>query len=242
MEPVVEARNLTKIFDGFVAVDNVSFDLYRGEIVGLLGPNGAGKTTTLQILLGTLIPTKGSVRIFGLDINRHREEILKRINFSSTYTSLPYSLTVWENLRVFAGLYGIRDYKRKIEEVMELFEISDLRNKLTETLSSGQLTRLSLAKAFINDPEVLFLDEPTSSLDPDIADKVRQIIKRRKRLSSMTILYTSHNMREMEELCDRIIFLHRGRIIAEGSTAEVLNKFQERDLEKLFLKIAREKI
>ncbi len=241
MKPIVEAKNLTKIFDGFTAVDNISFDLYKGEIVGLLGPNGAGKTTTLQMLLGTLIPTKGTVKIFGLDINRYREEILRRINFSSTYTSLPYSLTVWENLRVFAGLYGIKDYRTRINKVMELFEISDLHDKLTETLSSGQLTRLSLAKAFINDPEVLFLDEPTSSLDPDIADKVRQIIKKRKRQSRMTILYTSHNMREMEELCDRIIFLHRGKIIAEGSTREVLKKFQESDLEALFLKIAREK-
>lgn len=238
--PLVETRNLTKVFDGFVAVDNISFSLYPGEIVGLLGPNGAGKTTTLQMMLGTLTPTSGSVWIFGLDLGANREEILGRINFSSAYTSMPLSLTVWENLRVFATLYGIKDYRARIGEVMELFDISDLRNKLTETLSSGQLTRLSLAKTFLNDPRVLFLDEPTISLDPDIADKTRTILTKRRDESDLTILYTSHNMKEMEEICDRIIFLHKGRIIAEGSTEDVLKKFQKDHLEALFLTIARE--
>lgn len=238
--PVVEARNLTKVFDGFVAVDNISFYLYPGEIVGLLGSNGAGKTTTLQMMLGTLTPTSGDVRIFSLDIKRNREEILGRINFSSAYTSMPLSLTVWENLRVFAMLYGVKDYRARIGEVMELFGISDFRNKLTETLSSGQLTRLSLAKTFLNDPRVLFLDEPTISLDPDIADKTRIILKKRRDESDLTILYTSHNMQEMEEICDRIIFLHKGRIIAEGSTEDVLKQFQKDHLEALFLTIARE--
>lgn len=241
MEPVVEAQNLSKVFNGFTAVDNISFNLYRGEIVGLLGPNGAGKTTTIQMLLGTLTPTTGSVRIFNLDIYKHREEVLRRINFSSTHASMPSSLTVWENLRVFAGLYGVKNYKNRINAVMDLFDINDLRHVMTETLSSGQLTRLSLAKAMINNPEVLFLDEPTASLDPDIADKVRNIIKERRNQTGITILYTSHNMIEMEEMCDRIIFLHRGKIIAEGSPREVLRQFDEKHLEALFLKIAREK-
>lgn len=238
--PLVEVRDLTKVFDGFVAVDHISFGLYPGEIVGLLGPNGAGKTTTIQMMLGTLTPTSGGIKIFGLDLKRDGEKILSKINFSSAYTAMPASLSIWENLRVFATLYGIKDYRAKIEEVMQLFEISNLKNKLTDTLSSGQLTRLSLAKAFLNDPKILFLDEPTISLDPDIADKTRTVLKKSRDATDLTILYTSHNMREMEEICDRIIFLHRGKIIAEGSPREILKRFQKDHLEALFLKIARE--
>ena len=238
--PLVEVKNLTKVFDSYVAVDNISFNLYPGEIVGLLGPNGAGKTTTIQMMLGTLTPTSGSVKIFGLDLNRDREYILGKINFSSAYTSMPSSLTIWENLRVFAALYGVKDYKKKIEDVMHLFEISDLKNTLANTLSSGQMTRLSLAKTFLNDPKILFLDEPTISLDPDIADKTRTILKNSRDETDLTILYTSHNMKEMEEMCDRIIFLHKGKIIAEGPPGEILKRFQKDHLEALFLKIARE--
>ncbi|MBI5193723.1 MAG: ABC transporter ATP-binding protein [Nitrospirae bacterium] len=239
-DPIVEVRNLTKVFDGFAAVDQISFCLYRGEIVGLLGPNGAGKTTTLQMLLGTLTPTAGSVKIFGLDINKNRQDILSRINFSSTYTSMPTALSIYENLRVFAALYGVRNYHEKIDEVMHLFDIYNLRNQLTETLSSGQMTRLSLAKTFLNNPAVLFLDEPTASLDPDIADRTRGILKMRRDRNGMTIFYTSHNMKEMEEMCDRIIFLNRGKIIAEGTPEEILRRYEEEHLEALFLKIARE--
>ncbi|MDD5433786.1 MAG: ABC transporter ATP-binding protein [Nitrospira sp.] len=239
-DPIVEVKNLTKVFDGFVAVDQISFCLYPGEIVGLLGPNGAGKTTTLQMLLGTLTPTAGSVKIFGYDINKNRQAILSRINFSSTYTSMPSALSIYENLRVFAGLYGVRNYRKKIDEVMHLFDLYNLRNQLTETLSSGQMTRLSLAKTFLNDPEVLFLDEPTASLDPDIADRTRTILKRRRDSYGLTIFYTSHNMKEMEEMCDRIIFLNRGKIIAEGTPEEILRRYEEDHLEALFLKIARE--
>lgn len=238
--PLVEVKRLTKVFDGFVAVDNISFHLYAGEIVGLLGPNGAGKTTTIQMMLGTLTPTSGSVEIFGLDLKKNREEILGKINFSSAYTAMPSSLTICENLRVFATLYGVKKYREKIEEVMQLFELSDLRNKLAGTLSSGQLTRLSLAKTFLNDPKILFLDEPTISLDPDIADKTRTILKKTRDNANVTILYTSHNMKEMEEMCDRIIFLHRGKIIAAGAPEEILRRFQKEHLEALFLKIARE--
>lgn len=238
--PIVEAVNLTKVFDGFTAVDHISFSLYPGEIVGLLGPNGAGKTTTLQMLLGTLTPTEGSVKILGLDLRKNRQSILGRINFSSTYTSIPSALSIYENLRVFATLYGVRNYRKKIDEIMHLFDLSALKNKLAETLSSGQLTRLSLAKALLNDPEVLFLDEPTSSLDPDIADRTRSILKMRRDSTGLCIFYTSHNMKEMEEMCDRIIFLHRGKIIAEGTPKAILKRYEEEHLEALFLKIARE--
>lgn len=238
-KPIVQVQNLQKSFDGFAAVDDISFSLYPGEIVGLLGPNGAGKTTTLQMLLGTLTPSSGTVKIFDLDIVSNRETILSQINFFSAYTSMPLSLTLWENLRVFAMLYGIRDYKKKIADVMNLFDIAHLKHRLAETLSSGQLTRLSLAKAFLNDPRILFLDEPTISLDPDIADKTRTILKNGRDTRKLTILYTSHNMKEMEELCDRIIFLNKGKVIAEGAPEEILKRFNKENLEALFLEIAR---
>lgn len=236
---IVEVTNLTKLFDGFVAVDHISFRLYPAEIVGLLGPNGAGKTTTLQMLLGTLTPTSGDVKIFGLDLKKNLEAILGKINFSSTYTAMPSALSVWENLRVFATLYGVRNYREKIDEVMQLFHLSGLRNHLTETLSSGQLTRLSLAKTFLNDPNILFLDEPTASLDPDIADRTRSLLKMKRDRTGLAIFCTSHNMKEMEEMCDRIIFLHRGKILAEGAPEEILKRYEEEHLEALFLKIAR---
>jgi ABC-2 type transport system ATP-binding protein len=239
-EAVVEIRNVTKLFKAFKAVDDVSFDVRRGEILGLLGPNGAGKTTIIHMLLGLTTPNSGSIKIFGLDLARHREEILGRTNFSSTYIAMPYSLKVWESLRVFAALYRVRKPDRKIEEVLKTFEIPETAKMSVRHLSTGQLTRLNLAKAMINDPEVLFLDEPTASLDPDIADKVRKFLLRIKRERGISILLTSHNMKEMEEVSDRIIFLHKGRIIAEGGPREVIEKFQAKSLEEAFLKVTRE--
>lgn len=237
--PVVEVRNLTKTFDSFKAVDNVSFDLYQGEILGLLGPNGAGKTTIIHMLLGLTTPTSGEVRVFGFPLKDHKEEILKKVNFSSTYVSLPYSLTVRENLKVFAMLYGVEEKEKRIGEVLKTFEIEDIADTLVRNLSSGQLTRLNLAKALINNPLVLFLDEPTASLDPDIADKTRRLLKRIKEERNISILYTSHNMKEMEEISDRIIFLHKGRIIAKGSPGDVIKGFRGENLEEVFLKVAR---
>ncbi len=239
---VVEVTNLKKVFGKTRAVDDVSFCVYPGEIVGLLGPNGAGKTTILHILLGLTTPTSGDVKIFGLDLARHREKILARVNFSSTYVSLPYSLTVRESLRVFAWLYGVKDREKRIREVLSLFEVEELASQAVRTLSSGQLTRINLAKALVNDPQILFLDEPTASLDPDIADKTRALLKKIKKERNISILYTSHNMREMEEISDRIIFLYQGRIIASGPPAEVIQGFQGEDLEEVFLKIARQKV
>jgi ABC-2 type transport system ATP-binding protein len=236
---VVEVRSLTKVFNGTRAVDDVSFDLYQGEILGLLGPNGAGKTTIIQMLLGLTTPDSGSVRILGLDFKAHREAILQQVNFSSSYVAMPQSLTVWENLRVFAQLYGIKNAAAKLMELIRLFEMEDIRNKLTRHLSSGQLTRVCLAKALLNMPKVLFLDEPTASLDPNMADKTRVLLKRICKQSGLTILYTSHNMKEMEELSDRILFLHLGRIIASGTPKEVIHLFAGQDLEEVFLKIAR---
>ena len=237
---IVEVRHLAKRFGNFTAVNDISFDIREGEILGLLGPNGAGKTTTIQMLLGLITPTQGSIRMLGLDLDGHREEILRQINFSSTYISMPYALTVEENLWVIARLYGLTDIARRIDEVVKKLEMEDFRTKVTRKLSSGQMTRLSLAKAILTDPRVLFLDEPTASLDPDIAHKIRGLLKEVRRSNRLSILYTSHNMKEMEEMSDRIIFLQRGKIIAQGTAQEIVERFGQQDLEEVFLKLARE--
>jgi ABC-2 type transport system ATP-binding protein len=239
LSPVARVRGLKKFFNGRKAVDGISFDIKRGEILGLLGPNGAGKTTTLHMLLGLTTPTEGEIKLFGLDLKSQREEILSRVNFSSSYVSLPYSLTVRENLRVYSRIYGIEEPLKKIDELLKTFEIEAIGDVTTRKLSSGQITRVCLAKALLNEPEVLFLDEPTASLDPYMADKTRGLLRRIKDEKGLSILYTSHNMKEMEELSDRIIFIDRGRIIATGRVDEVVGRFREESLEEVFLKIAR---
>ncbi len=239
--PIAEVRDLVKRFGDFTAVDGVSFEVRPGEILGLLGPNGAGKTTIIQMLLGVITPTAGVIQMFGLDLARHRERILQQVNFVSTYISMPYALTVEENLRVVGKLYGLTDIPRRIDEVVKKLEMEEFRNKLTRKLSSGQLTRLTLAKAILTDPKLLFLDEPTASLDPDMAHKTRSLLKEVRRSTGMSIFYTSHNMREMEEMSDRIIFLQRGKIVAQGSVEAITRRYGQRDLEEVFLKIAREK-
>lgn len=236
---IVEVKGLTKEFNGFKAVDDISFEIYEGEILGLIGPNGAGKTTTLQILLGLTTPTSGEIRIFGLEMKSNREEILKNVNFSSSYISLPFSLTVRENLTVFSRLYGVKDPGKRIKELLTTFEIADIENTPTRRLSSGQITRVCLCKALLNNPRILFLDEPTASLDPDIADKTRKLLKRIREEEGLSILYTSHNMKEMEEMSDRILFMDRGKILALGRPEEIEEKFHGASLEEVFLKIAR---
>jgi len=238
--PIVEVRQLTKCFGDFTAVDQVSFDIQPGETVGLLGPNGAGKTTIFQMLLGVITPTKGSISMFGLDLMSYPEEILRQVNFSSTYISMPYALTVEENLRVIGKLYSLPDINRRIDDVVKKLEMEDIRQKLTRKLSSGQMTRLTLAKAVMTEPRILFLDEPTASLDPNIANKIRAFLKEYRDVSSMSMLYTSHNMREMEEMSDRIIFLQRGKIVAQGTASNVVEQYGKDNLEEVFLKIARD--
>ena len=238
-ERIVEVQHLRKEFDGTVAVADVSFAVQRGEIVGVLGPNGAGKTTTIQVLLGLTTATAGTVQVFGQDLKKHRVEILQRCNFSSAYTGLPSNLKVRENLLIFAKIYGVNGYREKINEVLELFEIKHLRDKITGHLSSGESTRVNLCKALLNDPELLMLDEPTASLDPDIADKVRKLLRRIQREKGMTMIYTSHNMRDVEEVCDRVLFMNKGRIIAEGTPQQVTEKFQQKSLEDVFIRVAR---
>lgn len=237
---VLSVTKLRKQFGEFTAVQDISFSMKPGEILGLLGPNGAGKTTTMQMLLGLITPTAGSIQMFGMDLASRREQILQQVNFSSTYISMPLALTVEENLWVVARLYGLTDIQRRVDDIVKKFEMDDIRRKVTRKLSSGQMTRLTLAKAFLTEPKILFLDEPTASLDPDIAHKIRALLKEERRASGLSILYTSHNMREMEEMSDRIIFLQRGKIVAEGTAQEIVARFGEADLEEVFLRIARE--
>lgn len=214
---VIEVKNLRKKFKKFVAVDNISFLVREGEIVGLLGPNGAGKTTTIQMLLGLVTPSSGTINIFGGNLKENREKILQRVNFSSTYTNLPWRLTVWENLYVVALLYSVDKPMEKIKEIVRLMRLEEIENKIINDLSTGQITRVNLARAFLNTPSLILLDEPTASLDPESAYDIRREIILYTKKYNATILWTSHNMAEVEEVCDRVIFLNRGKIVAEDT-------------------------
>lgn len=239
MNAIIKVRNLVKTFGAVRAVDGLSFAVEEGTITGLLGPNGAGKTTTIQMLLDLITPTSGDIRIFGKTYFENREEILSRINFSSPYVSLPGNLTVHENLLTFGRLYGVPDLRERIDYLADFFGIRDFIEKLTYNLSTGQLTRLNLTKALLNDPKLLLLDEPTASLDPDLADRTRVLLKRIQKEKGVSILYTSHNMQEVEEICDRVIFIHSGRLKDEGTPDELIKKYGREDLNDVFLHIAR---
>jgi|SRR3989344_4891474 len=237
---IVEVKSLTKRFDKTIAVNGISFKIEKGKITGLLGPNGAGKTTTIQMLLDLITPTSGKIKIFNLDLKKNREEILSKVNFSSPYVALPGNLKVDENLLTFGRLYGIKDLKNRINELTKFFGIHSLLSRMTSTLSTGQLTRLNLSKALLNKPELLLLDEPTASLDPVIADKTIKMLKKIQKESNVTILYTSHNMKEVEEICDRVIFINKGKIIDDGSPKELVKKYGHKDLNDVFLDIAKD--
>lgn len=237
MSAVIEVANLQKEFGKTVAVDGISFSVQKGEILGFLGPNGAGKTTTLAMMLGLLTPTSGTISIFGKSMPKDRRHILQRVNFSSPYTNMPYGLPVMTNLKIFSRLYTIPNAAQKIQELGEVFGVAHLLKRRTMTLSSGETARVNLVKAFLNDPEILFLDEPTASLDPEAADTVRSLLLKLQKERGLTIFYTSHNMQEVERLSHRILFLHRGKIIAEGTPEQV--KQQRGSLEEFFIQLAR---
>src|SRR3989344_5121486 len=237
---VIETRGLVKDFGDFRAVDHLDLNIEEGKITGLLGPNGAGKTTTIQMLLDIITPTEGTIKIFGKEFPRFKEQALAKMNFSSPYVSLPTGLTVEENLLTFARLYSASNPKKKVEELAARFNITHLLKRSTAALSTGQLTRVNLTKAFINDPKLLLLDEPTSSLDPDVADKVLTMLEEMQKEKGVTILYTSHNMTEIERLCDYVIFINKGKVRDEGAPEELVAKFGHKDLNDVFISIARE--
>jgi len=239
MALAVEVSHLRKTFDSVTAIEDLSFQVGKGEIVGLLGPNGAGKTTAISILLGLVTPTAGTVRVLDMNLPRDRVAILERCNFTSAYVSLPGNLKVMENLLVFAGLYAVRQPRKKITALLERFEISYLADRVSGALSAGESTRVNLCKALLNDPELLLLDEPTASLDPDMADKVRKFLREIQKERGISMVYTSHNMRDVEEVCDRVLFMQKGRLLTEGSPKEILEKFKEQSLEEVFIRVAR---
>lgn len=221
---IVEVKNLYKKFQKITAVDGISFSINEGEIVGLLGPNGAGKTTTIDMLIGILKPTLGDIKIFGLPFEQNRREILQFMNFSAAYISLPWKMKIWENLYTFGRLYQVKNYQSKSNQLIEDFMLSDMRNKYMKDLSSGQQARVYLCKAFINDPKLLLLDEPTAFMDPDVADTLRKLITQKVKEKNITVIFTSHNMAEVTELCDRVIFLNKGKIIAEDTPEKLAKK------------------
>lgn len=218
-EAVLAVRKLTKDYNTYRAVDGVSFELKRGQVLGLLGPNGAGKSTTIQMLTGITLPTSGSIHYFGRDFAKHRQAGLQRINFASAYNTLQGRISVRENLTVFAGLYGVAKPKQKIAELLDYFEIGRLAGHKYWDLSAGERTRVNLSKALLNDPEIILMDEPTASLDPDIADKTLTLIENLRRDRELSILFTSHNMAEVERICDEVIFLDRGKIVSHDTPA-----------------------
>ena len=238
--PVLAVEDLRKSFGETVAVDGVSFEVAPGEIVGLLGPNGAGKTTTINMILGVLAPTSGTIRVDGLELARHRCEVLQRTNFAAVYAPLPGNLTVAQNLRVFGLLYGVRGLSARVEALLSEFDLAPFRRTKTGLLSSGEQTRVSLAKAMLNDPRLLLLDEPTASLDPASARDLRVRIRELARRDRRAVLWTSHNMHEVEEVCDRVLFLARGRILLEGDPRALPAAHGRADLEDLFIAVARE--
>jgi ABC-2 type transport system ATP-binding protein len=238
--PAVEVRDLVQNFDGMRALDGITFSVPPGQVCGLLGPNGAGKTTTIHILLGLTLPTSGSATVLGHDIVTDRSRALARTAFTASYVELPARLHVVEILRVFAEYYEVERPKEAVEEVIDLFRIRHLREQRAQLLSSGQKTLVGLAKAFVNRPDVLFLDEPTASLDPEHASEVRGILRRVATEWGMTILITSHNMVEIERIADRVLLISNGRVAADASPEELRAHYEAADLEEVFLRVARE--
>jgi len=238
---IVRVEQLEKHFGAVKAVDGVSFTVEAGRTVALLGGNGAGKTTTISMLLGLLVPSAGRISLFDHDITRQRHKVLGRMNFSSPYVDLPHRLSARENLIIFAKLYGIKDVAGRIKEMAKALDLDGLLDRRTGSLSAGQKTRVALAKALLNRPELLLLDEPTASLDPDTADWVRRYLENYQRDQGAAILLASHNMGEVERLADEVLILRKGRIVDKGTPDDLIYRFGRQNLEEVFLDIARDR-
>lgn len=240
MEKILEVKNLGKSYDGIRAVDGISFGIGAGEIVGLLGPNGAGKTSTINMILGLLEPDKGEIRIFDKDFQKNRSEILKKVNFAAVYAHLPGNLWVEQNLTVFALLYGIQNPETKIKSLMQEFDLWRFARSKTAFLSSGEQSRLNLAKALLNDPKLLLLDEPTASVDPSASEIIRSRILEYAYAQNAAVLWTSHDMYEIEAVCNRVLFISHGKILLEGDPKKLPQQYGKKNLEELFITAARE--
>lgn len=240
MSKVLSVTQLCKTYGEMVAVDGISFEVGCNEIVGLLGPNGAGKTTTINMILGVLAPASGRICIEGVDIATHRSRVLQRTNFAAVYAPLPGNLTVQQNLRVFGLLYGVKNLAERIEALLQQFDLEKFRDVKCGVLSSGEQTRVSLAKAMLNSPQLLLLDEPTASLDPAIARDIRSKIRDFAAQGTGGVLWTSHNMYEVEDVCGRVLFLSRGRLLLEGDPKTLPREHGKATLEELFISVARE--
>ena len=239
-EIVIEINNLSKMYKNILAVKNINFKISKGSIIGLLGPNGCGKSTTIGMMLGLIKPTSGEVLINNKNIEKDRTDLLQKMNFISPYIELPKKLTIEENLKVYGRMYGVKNLKDKIAELMEKLNLVEFKKRKTGELSSGQKNRVSLAKALINDPEILLLDEPTASLDPDVGDYVRGIIENFASNNKKTILIASHNMNEVERLCDVVLMMKNGQIIDKGKSVDLIKNHGRKNLEEVFLKIVRD--
>ena len=237
----LKVKNLTKLYNGKYAVEKISFEVNQNEIIGILGPNGCGKTTTIGMILGLLKPSSGHVLINGIEIENKRVDLLDKLNFISPYIELPKKLSVKQNLEVYGRLYDIENLKIKIEYLTERLRLSEILNKITGELSSGQKNRVSLAKSIINDPSVLLLDEPTASLDPETGDFVRSFLEEYQREREASILLASHNMSEVERLCTSVLMMNKGSIIDKGKPEELIEKHGRKNMEEVFLKLTREK-
>ncbi|MGQ0676769.1 MAG: ABC transporter ATP-binding protein [Rhodospirillales bacterium] len=237
--PVIEVHGLTKRFGEVLAVDAIDFTVARGSVAALLGGNGAGKTTTISMLLGLLLPTSGEACVLGQDIVRHRYRVLPRMNFTSPYLDLPHRLTVRENLAIYGHLYGLADVGARVAQLARDLQLDAFIDRAAGKLSAGQKTRVALAKALLNAPDVLLLDEPTASLDPDTADWVRGYLETFRRATGATILLASNNLAEVERLCDRVLMMRAGRIVDRGAPGELIDRYGRKTLEEVFLDIAR---
>ncbi|MCM2271135.1 MAG: ABC transporter ATP-binding protein [candidate division Zixibacteria bacterium] len=238
--PTLNIHDLTKRYGELTAVDHISFAIDTGKIIGLLGPNGAGKSTTINMILGLLEPTEGTIEVFGKDLGKHRSKIARQINFAAVYAHVPLNLTIRQNLTVFAMIYGVSEVKNRVEDLLVEYDLERFADSKAGLLSSGELSRLSLAKAVINRPKLLLLDEPTASLDPSVAQSVREKILAYVRSSGAAVLWTSHNMREIEAVCDSVMFLSHGRILLSGDPRKLAAEYGKNDLDELFIAVARE--
>lgn len=244
-KPILEVKNLVKKFGNFTAIDGISFSLGEGEILGFLGPNGAGKSTTINCILSVIKPEEGTIKIFGKDLIKKRSEIMQEVNYCSAEYNLPWNLTVWEGLLVFAKLYQVKEAGKRIKDLLEQFGIYDLKNKTIRSLSFGQRARANLCRALLNKPRLLLLDEPMASMDPDVVDKGIKLLLKIQKESKMSILYTSHNMWEIEEVANTVIFVNHGRIMAQGTPLELTRnelelEAKEPNLREVFIRLSRQ--